>query len=214
MTSHYWLFDLDNTLHHADAGIFAIINHHMTAYLAEHLQLNHTAASALRQRYWQQYGATLAGLKLHHPQIDIQDFLLASHPLELILSQLKPMSNLHQTLPALPGKKIVLSNGPIHYVQALIQAMQLQAYFQQLIGIDNINYHYKPHPRAYQTVCRQLAIHPSQCIMVDDSLANLQTAKTLGMRTVWFGQHTYPQTGIDVAVANMPALAKIGSVLL
>lgn len=106
MTSHYWLFDLDNTLHHADAGIFAIINYHMTAYLAEQLQLNHIAASALRQRYWQQYGATLAGLRLHHPQIDIQDFLLASHPLELILSQLKPMSNLHQILPALPGKKL------------------------------------------------------------------------------------------------------------
>mgnify|MGYP006981340438 CR=1 FL=1 len=31
MISHpVWLFDLDNTLHHADAGIFRLINQHMT----------------------------------------------------------------------------------------------------------------------------------------------------------------------------------------
>ena len=33
--STVWLFDLDNTLHHADAGIFQLINRHMTDYLAQ-----------------------------------------------------------------------------------------------------------------------------------------------------------------------------------
>ena len=35
-----WLFDLDNTLHHADEGIFYLINRRMTAYLMRHLKLS------------------------------------------------------------------------------------------------------------------------------------------------------------------------------
>ena len=62
MISHpVWLFDLDNTLHHADAGIFRLINQHMTAYLAQQLALTPEAAGRLREDYWHRYGATLAG---------------------------------------------------------------------------------------------------------------------------------------------------------
>lgn len=214
MTSHYWLFDLDNTLHDVDAGIFTIINQHMTAYLSAQLNLSHSQASALRQHYWQKYGATLAGLKQHHPQINLQDFLLASHPLEIILSHLQPMSHLKQTLSQLPGKKIIFSNGPKHYVDALIRAMQIHHHFHQLIGIDQINFLYKPNPQAYQNVCQQLNIHPRQCIMVDDSLNNLHTARTLGMRTIWYGKQTYPQAHTDAIAADMPALLKIAPIIL
>ena len=50
MISHpCWLFDLDNTLHHADAGIFRLINQHMTAYLAQQLALTHKVAVRLRE---------------------------------------------------------------------------------------------------------------------------------------------------------------------
>ena len=35
--SPVWLFDLDNTLHNADAGIFYIINRAMTDYMAQRL---------------------------------------------------------------------------------------------------------------------------------------------------------------------------------
>ena len=58
MISHpVWLFDLDNTLHHADAGIFRLINQHMTAYLAQQLALTPEAAGrpsmqAFTQSIW------------------------------------------------------------------------------------------------------------------------------------------------------------------
>lgn len=47
-----WLFDLDNTLHDADAGIFHLINRAMTRYMARRLKLSESAASDLRQDYW------------------------------------------------------------------------------------------------------------------------------------------------------------------
>lgn len=42
MNTPVWLFDLDNTLHNADAGIFLLINHAMTDYLAGRLNLSTT----------------------------------------------------------------------------------------------------------------------------------------------------------------------------
>lgn len=214
MTTHYWLFDLDNTLHQADAGIFGIINQHMTAYIATTLNIDDIAASRLRQQYWQDYGATLAGLQKHHPEINLQEFLLACHPLEQILPLLQPVPQIQHTLTHLPGYKVVFSNGPSHYVQALISTMQIESHFHALFGTDNVQMLYKPHPHAYHSLCRQLHIRPEQCIMVDDSLSNLKTAHTLGMRTVWFGTHSHPAAGIDAAVPDMHSLLQIVPSLL
>ncbi len=69
--SPVWLFDLDNTLHNAEAGIFYIINRAMTEYMAGRLKLSEEAASQLRQDYWHRYGATLAGLQIHHPPVSL-----------------------------------------------------------------------------------------------------------------------------------------------
>ena len=84
-----WLFDLDNTLHHADEGIFYLINRRMTAYLMRHLKLSESEADHLRRDYWHRYGATLAGLRLHHPETDIADFLRHSHPMDEILPKVR-----------------------------------------------------------------------------------------------------------------------------
>lgn len=214
MTTHYWIFDLDNTLHYADAGIFNVINQNMTHFLASQLHIDQIAASQLRQQYWDDYGATLIGIGLHHPEINLHEFLLACHPLEQLLPLLKPMPELSQTLTYLHGHKIVFSNGPSHYVQALIKALGIQQYFHAVIGTDNVEMHCKPHPHAYHSLCRQLHIHPQQCIMVDDSLANLHTAHMLGMRTVWYGSQSYPRANIDAAVTDMAGLRDIALTLL
>ncbi len=205
-TSPVWLFDLDNTLHHADAGIFQLINRHMTDYMAKKLHLSQEKASNLRQDYWHRYGATLAGLQLHHPEIDIHDFLLQSHPLEPILAALQPMEQVSETLPNLHGRKAIFSNAPSFYVEALASAMQLDTYFDALLGTDNFGLYYKPADQAYLTVCRLLQTQPADCIMIDDSADNLHAAQRLGMRTVWFGQQSHDLPFVDFAAKDFAAL--------
>ncbi|WP_037587773.1 pyrimidine 5'-nucleotidase [Stenoxybacter acetivorans] len=205
----WWLFDLDNTLHHADAGIFQLINQRMTAYLAENLHLDFQAASNLRQDYWHRYGATLAGLQQHHPQINIMDFLRQSHPLEPILAALKPMEMNREVLTQLRGNKAVFSNAPAFYVQALCDAMQITPFFTALFGTDDFDLLYKPAPQAYLNVCALLKTEPKHCIMVDDNADNLHAANALGMRTIWFGAHTHHLPFVDAAVHDMQALSAV-----
>ncbi|MDF7676838.1 pyrimidine 5'-nucleotidase [Neisseriaceae bacterium ESL0693] len=213
MTAICWIFDLDNTLHHADQGIFQIINQNMTAYIAKKLRLSQPQASGLRQHYWQRYGATLAGLQQHHPECDLADFLKASHPIPDILPRLRPVAQVAATLAQLDGEKFVFSNGPTFYVQAIIENMQLSDHFQGLFGIDRFHFYHKPQPQAYEALCRHIQRLPQHCIMVDDQINNLHTARQLGMHTIWFGQHTYPCTAISATACDMHQLLHIATSL-
>lgn len=202
-----WLFDLDNTLHHADAAIFGLINCYMTDYLAEKLALPTEKASHVRQDYWHRYGATLAGLQKHHPEIDVHEFLQRSHPLPPLLEALVPMEHTAATLAKLKGKKAVFSNGPSFYVAALVEKMALGSYFGALFGTDDFGLLYKPSDQAYLTVCRLLKADPCGCIMIDDSAENLLAAKKLGMTTLWFGQKNHDLPFVDAAISDMDALS-------
>lgn len=203
-----WLFDLDNTLHHADAGVFALINRHMTAYLARRLGIGEQSASDLRQDYWHRYGATLAGLQKHHPEVCVNEFLQQSHPLHEILPALVPVEGAAETLGRLNGRKAVFSNAPAFYVRALAAALGIAPCFDGLFGTDDFGLRCKPAAQPYLAVCGMLGADPAQCIMVDDSAANLRTAKALGMRTVWFGTGAHALPFVDHAAPDMASLAQ------
>ncbi|WP_416191645.1 pyrimidine 5'-nucleotidase [Neisseria sp. CCUG12390] len=206
MNPPVWLFDLDNTLHDADAGIFLLINHAMTDYLAGRLNLSHEEASALREDYWHCYGATLAGLQIHHPEIDIAEFLAHSHPMPQILEKLTPIQRTKSLLGRLKGRKAVFSNGPSFYVRAVVGNLGIRSYFDLLAGTDDFGFLYKPDRQAYLTVCRLLGTTPQNCIMVDDNADNLHAAKQLGIQTVWFGRKAHALPFVDCAAPDMAAL--------
>ncbi len=204
-----WIFDLDNTLHNADAGIFEIINQAMTKFMAHALSLDEQSASDLREQYWNQYGATLAGLKIHHPQVDLDEFLRVSHPLDLMNDVLTFDKQLHQTLQAITAPKIVFSNGPSFYIQHLLSALKINQHFQATFGVDNVNYLYKPETTAFKLVCHQSNLKTTDCVMIDDSLANLVTAKSLGMKTIWFGPQSHENSEVDFCVQEINELLTI-----
>ena len=204
-----WLFDLDNTLHRADCGIFQLINREMTAYLARHLNLSLQAASTLREQYWHQYGATLAGLQKHYPHIDIMDFLRQSHPENEVKAALVAEINLPQNLAQLDGTKVVFSNGPAFYAQTILEELSIRHYFDKVFGCDDFGLLYKPAVQSYRTVLTQLAVLPEQCIMVDDAAANLRPAKDLGITTVWFGQTAHNLPFVDFVAKDMADLVRL-----
>ena len=104
-----WVFDLDDTLHHATPHVFPHINRAMTEYIERHLSLDYAAATALRQLYWKRYGATLLGLIRHHG-VDPHHFLAQTHNFENLSSLLITAPALADTLKQLPGRRIIFSN--------------------------------------------------------------------------------------------------------
>ncbi|MDF0607126.1 pyrimidine 5'-nucleotidase [Neisseriaceae bacterium TC5R-5] len=202
-----WIFDLDDTLHDASAAIFPRIHQAMGAYIMQHLQLDEAQATALRQCYWAQYGTTLRGLMTHH-LIDAQDFLLQTHRLDNLLPWLYAEKNISDVLSKLPGRKMVFSNGPSHYVRAILQALGIRSHFTAHYGLEQLQYVSKPHISAFRTLLTRERLNPTECILVEDSLPNLLTAKKLGMTTIWVSQQARLPAYVDMRIRSIAELRR------
>lgn len=179
-----WIFDLDNTLHNATAHIFPRINRAMTQYVQTHLHLTEAEANALRQTYWRRYGATILGLIRHH-DTDPAHFLWHTHQFPDLHNVLVAEPMLRATLTRLPGRKFVFSNAPVHYAQSVLRALGIIDLFADVYTIEHTRYQPKPDTFGFLRLCRSHHLRPRRCIMVEDNLDNLRTAKRLGMKTVW-----------------------------
>ena len=205
--SRVWIFDLDNTLHDATAHIFPHINRSMTAYLQQHLQLDEQAANALRRHYWQRYGATLSGMMKHHAT-DPEHFLWHTHQFPELSQMVQRVTRLRHVLKRLPGRKLVFSNAPQHYAQDVLALLRIDDLFDDVFAIEHARYQPKPQLAGFVRLLRKHRLSPARCVMVEDSAENLQTAKRLGMRTVWVtGQSRLPAY-VDVKISDVMHLLR------
>jgi putative hydrolase of the HAD superfamily len=210
MVVRVWIFDLDNTLHDATPHIFPHINRSMTAYLQQHLQLDEAAANALRLHYWYRYGATLSGLMRHHGT-DPEHFLWHTHQFPELSRMVLRVPRLRHVLKALPGKKVVFSNAPQHYVHAVLKLLRVDDLFDDVMAVEHTRYRPKPDNFGFIRLLRRHRIRAAQCVMIEDSLENLHAAKRLGMRTVWVNSGNRNSPCVDVKIRNVMQLPGVQS---
>lgn len=203
-----WVFDLDNTLHNASPHIFPHINRAMTSYLQAHLGLDAAAAGELRRHYWRRYGATLIGLMRHHAT-DPRHFLRATHDFPALGKMVVREPGLRATLTRLPGRKLVFSNSPVHYSLAVLDALGIADLFDDVFSIEHTGYRPKPDSYGFLKLFRRNRVRARSCIMVEDSLENLKTAKKLGMATVWVARAAGVPGYVDFSIRNLLQLPRL-----
>lgn len=207
MRQRVWIFDLDNTLHNATPHIFPHINRSMTAYLQEHLHLTEPQANEMRMDYWQRYGATLSGLIKHHGTAP-DHFLWHTHQFPALNKMVLREPRLRRSLEQLPGKKIVFSNAPLHYAEAVLRLLRIDDLFEDVFAIEHAKYRPKPQRQGFVRLLSKHRLHPPQCVMVEDSAENLQTAKRMGMKTVWVSDQKIAPTYVDVKIRDVMELPR------
>ena len=208
MATKLWIFDLDNTLHNATPHIFPHINRSMTAYLQEHLQLEEAAASALRTHYWQRYGATLSGLMRHHGTKP-EHFLWHPHQFPELGRMVLREPRLRHVLKALPGRKVVFSNAPQRYAQAVLKLLRVADMFDDVMAVEQTRFRPKPDSFGFMRLLRRHRIPAARCVMIEDSVENLYTAKRLGMRTVWVNDGQKNAPCVDVKIRDVMQLPRV-----
>ena len=202
------VFDLDNTLHNASPHIFPHINRAMTTYMQTHLGLDEAGAGALRQQYWQRYGATLTGLIRNHAT-DPRHFLRATHDFTALDRMVVREPGLRATLSRLPGRKLVFSNAPAHYASAVLSVLGIADLFDDLVSIEHTGYRPKPDCYGFLKLFRRNRVRADACIMVEDTLANLKTAKKLGMSTIWVARAARIPAYVDFSIRNLLQLPRL-----
>lgn len=201
-----WLFDLDNTLHNANSHIFPHINRAMTDYLKTHLSLDEDDANRLRMHYWQRYGATMLGLMRHHG-IDPHHFLWHTHQFRDLPTLVRSEPGLGAALARLPGRKVLFSNAPEHYSLRILDILGIARHFSAIFCVEHVRFAPKPSPQGFYRLLGQLRLRPERCVMVEDSLDNLRTAKKLGMKTVLVSPNCQRSAHVDLVVGSIRNLA-------
>jgi putative hydrolase of the HAD superfamily len=203
-----WIFDLDNTLHDANPHIFPHLHRSMTAYLEQHLGLDRDGANRLRAHYWHRYGTTLLGLMRHH-DVDPNHFLRETHQFPELHRMVLRQPLLRSALMRLPGRKLVFSNSPVHYSRAVLELLRVADMFDDVFSIEHTRFRPKPDPAGFRRLLKKHRVHPRRCVMVEDNLDNLRTAKRLGMKTVWVDPSARGPAWVDVAIRDVSALPRM-----
>lgn len=176
-----WVFDLDNTLYPPQARLFDQIEVRMTDWVMSALQVDRTEADRLRRHYWQLYGTTLAGLMQEHG-VDPAPYL--DHVHDISLDHLTVDAALADRIRALPGRRIVYTNGCAPYAERVLAARGLSGLFDAVYGVEHAGFRPKPDRRAFETVFAADGLNPATSAMFEDDPRNLSAPHAMGMRTV------------------------------
>lgn len=177
----HWVFDLDNTLYPPQSRLFSQIEPRMTAFVMEALGVSEAEASRLRVHYWKTYGTTLAGLMREH-DVDPGPYLHEVHQIDF--SVLTPDPELAARIRALPGRRIVYTNGTSPYAEQVLAARGLSGLFDAIYGIEHADFLPKPERAAFETVFASDGTDPTRAAMFEDDPRNLAAPHAMGMRTV------------------------------
>jgi putative hydrolase of the HAD superfamily len=211
-----WVFDLDNTLYPASCNLFDQIHRRMGEFIAELLGVDLEEAKHLQKIYFREHGTTLRGLMTVHG-IDPAAFLDHVHRIDL--SPVPRDAALAAALAALPGRKLVFTNGTVRHAENILSHLGIAGHFAGIFDIAACGYVPKPDPAGYAELVRRHAIDPRRAVMIEDMAKNLAPAAALGMTTVWLrGTIDWAREGAEadyvhhVAEALTPFLAELVAV--
>ncbi len=176
-----WVFDLDNTLYPPHMRLFDQIEVLMTDYVVQAIGVDRPEADRLRSHYWREYGTTLAGLMAEH-DLDPDPYLHAVHQVDM--SHMEPDVALAEHIRALPGRRIVYTNGSAPYAERVLAARGLIGLFDAIYGVEHAGYRPKPQKAAFEAIFAQDGIDTAKAAMFEDDPRNLAAPHEMGMRTV------------------------------
>jgi putative hydrolase of the HAD superfamily len=176
-----WVFDLDNTLYPAECDLFAQIDARMTEFVGRYLNLDAQTAKATQKHYYSTYGTTLNGMMVEH-NMPARAFLDYVHDLDY--TPIVPAPALRTAIEALPGRKLVFTNGSRGHAERTLTALGLDGVFDELFDIEATNYMPKPRREAFEALITSHNLDANKSVMVEDLSRNLVTAHALGFSTV------------------------------
>jgi putative hydrolase of the HAD superfamily len=176
-----WVFDLDNTLYPASCDLWPRIDQRITLYLSYLFGLDGISSRALQKYYYRRYGTTLRGL-MEEYGIGPEDFLDFTHDIDR--SSLLPDLALASAITALPGRKLILTNGSREHASRTARALGLEAIFEEIFDIADADFVPKPAAATYERFFERLAVDPARAVMFEDLAKNLVIPHERGMTTV------------------------------
>jgi putative hydrolase of the HAD superfamily len=176
-----WVFDLDNTLYPSDSDLWPKIDKRITLFLMALFGLDGLSARALQKHYYRHHGTTLRGL-IDEDLAGHEEFLAFVHDIDR--STLLPNPSLAEQIAALPGRKLIFTNGSRDHALRTAAQLGMESVFEDVFDIVAANMIPKPAAAAYAAFFDKHGVDPARAAMFEDIAKNLVVPKARGMTTV------------------------------
>lgn len=179
------LFDLDNTLYPQTCGLWQEIGRRINLYMSERLGMDPDDVGKRREEFLKAFGTTLNALR-HYYSVDPDEFLAFVHDIRLDRF-IQPDAALGRMLERLPLRKIIFTNADAQHARRVLSRLGILGQFESIIDIHLLEFVNKPDRRAYLRALEFASARPEECLLIEDSAANIRPAREMGMTTVLVG---------------------------
>ena len=176
-----WVFDLDNTLYPHHLNLWQQVDERIRDYIAKFLDISPRRRLQAAERLLRRYGTSMRGLMTEHG-MKPDDFLDFVHQIDH--SPLKPNPALGAALEALPGRKLILTNGTRKHADAVMRRLDIHGHFEDVFDIVEAELEPKPSAATYERFLVRHGVDPACSAMFEDLARNLAVPHALGMTTV------------------------------
>ncbi|UDF02890.1 pyrimidine 5'-nucleotidase [Asticcacaulis sp. AND118] len=181
-----WLFDLDNTLYPPEAEVMALVEGRMTDFVMRQTGLPREEARTLQKKYLYEHGTTLAGLMAYH---NIEPYAFMNEVHDVSLDGLIPDLALNDAITALPGRKLVFTNGDEKHAYRILDKLEMTPLFEDVFHLGHADLIPKPNLVTFHRMMQKHAVTGPETAFFEDSPKNLKPAHQLGMTTILVGPH-------------------------
>jgi HAD superfamily hydrolase (TIGR01509 family) len=94
------------------------------------------------------------------------------------------------------------------WVMRWLTHFELSHYFQVIANSDDVTYN-KPAPDVYLFAAAQLGVRPERCLVFEDSVPGIQSAKAAGMTVIAVPSHVTKSLDFSQADATVDGLEKV-----
>ena len=127
---------------------------------------------------------------------------------------LKPVEGIHEALAEIKIPACVASNGPMSKLTHALGLTRLLAHFEGRIFSAYEVGSWKPDPGLFLHAAQTIGVHPSRCVVVEDSLSGARAAKAAAMKVLGYaGGHPDAEQelaaiceGVFHRMGDLPAL--------
>lgn len=202
MKYKYFIFDLDGVLVHSEhlysEAKKKVLNHHLidSSSLDISLYQGKTDTDFFR------------AMKQSFPFLkpSAEELALESEKIfkEELYTQMHPMPGAREFILKLIARGIAVAN--VTSATALSQNFALELlgvkeHFHVLVNANNVS-EYKPSPVPYLTALKKIQVAASECLVIEDTVSGVLSAKAAGLKVCGFGQ-TFPEKALRDAGAAL-----------
>jgi putative hydrolase of the HAD superfamily len=153
--------------------------------MIERLGMDPQDVTRKRQDFLHAFGTTLNALRRYYP-VDPNDFLDFVHDIPLD-QYLHYDSELDGMLARMKLRKVIFTNADAKHARRVLSRLRILRHFESIVDIHLLDFLNKPDQRSYIRALDFVEAQPEECILIEDSMPNIEGARRLGITTVMVG---------------------------